>query len=177
MIKTLLLIFYNILRFGILKCIHRNKVNIHWLQRISPFCAIKLFGNGSITIGQNTEFAAYCDHEVHGEGKISIGNKVYMNRFCMISAHDSVTIGNNCLFGPGVKIFDNNHQYNPQTGVSTNLNSAPILIGNNCWIASNVVILKGSKIGDNCVIGAGCIIHGTIPSGSIVKNKQEINIS
>lgn len=177
MIKALLLIIYNIIRFGFLKCIHRNKMHIHWLQRINPLCSIKLFGNGIITIGRNTEFAAYCDHEVHCNGKLTIGNKVYMNRFCMISAHESVTIGDNCLFGPGVKIFDNNHQFNSQTGVSTNLKTAPILIGNNCWIASNVVILKGSRIGDNCVIGAGCIIHGDIPSGSIVKNKQELILS
>ena len=44
-----------------------------------------------------------------------------------------------------------------------------IIIGNNCWIASNVVILKGTKIGNNCVIGAGCIVSGIIPDNSIVR--------
>ena len=44
-----------------------------------------------------------------------------------------------------------------------------IRIGNNCWIASNAVILKGAEIGDNCVIGAGCVVKGVIPSGSIVR--------
>lgn len=177
MIKALFLIAYNLIRLLILKCSNAGRLKSHWLQRISPLCSIKLFNNGKIEIGRNTEFAAYCDHEVHGNGKLIIGNRVYMNRYCMISAHDQVTIGDNCLFGPGVKIFDNNHLHNPKTGVSTDLKTAPISIGKNCWIASNVVILKGSTIGDNCVIGTGCIIHGDIPSGSVVKCKQNLIIS
>lgn len=174
MVKTTFLILYNFIRFSFMKLIHGKNVNVNWIQRISPLCAIKLFKKGSIIIGKNTEFAAFCEHEVHGKGILKIGKGVYMNRYCMISVHNKVTIGDNCLFGPGVKIFDNNHKYDREKGVSTKLNSAPIEIGKNCWMASNVVILKGTKIGDNCVIGAGCIIHGNIPSGSVVKCKQEL---
>lgn len=45
-----------------------------------------------------------------------------------------------------------------------------------CWVASNAVILKGADIGDNCVIGAGCVVKGTIPAGSLVtlENGQKI---
>lgn len=70
----------------------------------------------------------------------------------MISCHSGVEIGKDCLFGPGVKIFDNDHLFTKDKGVSCSLKSSPISIGNHCWIASDVIILKGSKIGDNCVI-------------------------
>lgn len=30
------------------------------------------------------------------------------------------------------------------------------------------------KIGDNCVIGAGCVIYKDVPNDSIVLNKQEL---
>lgn len=177
MIKALTLIIYNILRIFLMKCMHLGQVQISWIQRISPLCALKIFGKGTLTIGRNCDLSAYCDLEVHGNGSINIGHSTYMNRYCMISAHNAVAIGNNCLFGPGVKIFDNNHKHSPETGVSTDLSTAPISIGNNCWIASNVIILKGTSIGDNCVIGAGCILHGEIPAGSIVKCKQDLIIS
>ena len=36
------------------------------------------------------------------------------------------------------------------------------------------VILKGVTIGDNCVIGAGCVIHKDVPPNSIVVNKQKL---
>lgn len=43
-------------------------------------------------------------------------------------------------------------------------------IGKHCWIASNVIILKGVTIGDGCVIGANCVIHRAISANTIVVN-------
>ena len=40
-------------------------------------------------------------------------------------------------------------------------------IGSHCWIDSSVVILKGARICDNCVI------DGYIPEGTIVKCKRK----
>lgn len=173
MIRFLFLIAYNLLRLLINKLRYGSRWSAHWFQRISPSSDVKLFGKGSVSIGRNIELAAGCDVQAHGNGHISIGDGTYMNRFCMISSHDSVTIGKHCMFGPSVKIFDNNHKFSRTEGVSSNLSSGSIKIGDNCWIASNVIILKGSDIGDNCVIGAGCIISGKVPPGSIVKVKQE----
>lgn len=124
---------------------------------------------------RNCEFAAYCDFEAHGDGVLEIGEGTYFNRYCMISAHEQVTIGKHCMFGPGVKIFDNNHRHSPETGVSSQLNTAPISIGDNSWVCSDAIILKGTHIGKNCVIGTGCIIRGKIPDGSIVVNKQDFS--
>jgi acetyltransferase-like isoleucine patch superfamily enzyme len=36
------------------------------------------------------------------------------------------------------------------------------------------VILKDVEIGDNVVIGSGCIIHKSIPANSVAKNQQNI---
>lgn len=37
-----------------------------------------------------------------------------------------------------------------------------------------MVILKGTKIGDNCVIGAGCVISGEVPAGTVVRLGNEL---
>ena len=39
---------------------------------------------------------------------------------------------------------------------------------------SNVTILKGTLIGNNCVIGAGCTIDCNIPDNTLVKNNKTI---
>lgn len=52
-----------------------------------------------------------------------------------------------------------------------------VSVGNNCWIGSNTVLLKGCEIGNNCVIGVGYIISGRIPSGSIVIQGRNLEIS
>lgn len=176
MIKLIFLLIYNIIRIGWMKLFHWSNLSIHPIQRISPSCSLKLFSKGKMEIGRNCEFAKGCDFEAHGNGTLSIGEGTYFNRYCIISAHESVTIGKQCFFGPGVKIFDNNHQFNRERGVSTELSTAPIIIGNHCWIASDAIILKGATIGDNCVIGAGCIIQGSIPDGTLVKCKQKQEI-
>lgn len=176
MIRSLLIVFFNIPRILFTRLIHPGRFNVAMVQRISLFGRLKLFGEAKIYVSRNCDVAPFCDFEVHGEGILKIGEGCYFNRYCMISAHQEVTIGNRCMFGPGVKIFDNNHRHSPETGVSPELTTEPIAIGDGSWIASDVIILKGAKIGKNCVIGAGCIISGIIPDGSVVRVRQTLEI-
>ena len=176
MIRTILLIIYNVWRIALNKLVHWGRFDVQWMQRISPLCSLKLFRRGIIRVGRNCEFAAYCDFEAHGDGELEIGEGTYFNRYCMISAHERVVVGKHCMFGPGVRIFDNNHKHSPETGVSGQLSTASIYIGDNSWVASDAIILKGTHVGKNCVIGAGCIVRGEIPDGSVIVNKQDLEI-
>ena len=176
MIRAVFLVIYNVCRCALNKLANWKRFDVHWLQRISPLCTLKVFQHGVIRVERNCEFAAYCDFEAHGDGVLEIGAGTYFNRYCMISAHECVTIGKHCMFGPGVKIFDNNHVHSPESGVSGKLITGAISIGDNSWIASDAIILKGTHIGKNCVIGAGCIVRGEIPDGSVVVNKQDVMI-
>lgn len=45
--------------------------------------------------------------------------------------------------------------------------SGKVTIGNNVYIAANVIVLKGVTIGDNCIIGAGSVVNRDIPSNSV----------
>lgn len=167
--KLICLVVYNMLRGFIMKLRFGKGSKIHWLQRISPFCSLNIYGKGNLVIGRNCQFPAGCDLTVLGNGRLVLGERVIMNKYCVLSAHCSIEIGDNCLIGPGVKIFDNYHRFSKEHGAKQELSVAPIKIGKNCWLGSNAVILKGTNIGDNCVIGAGCVVKGTIPSCSIVR--------
>lgn len=107
---------------------------------------------------------------------LKIGCGVYFNEDVMISCHSEVIIGNGCQFGPNVKLFDNNHRFNCKQGVISEHKAAPIYIGENCWIGTNVVILKGVTIGKNTVIGAGCVVSQNIPECSIVTQGRDLII-
>lgn len=177
MIHTLFLLVYNIIRISINICLKGNRFNVNLIQRINPWCTLRTYNNGVINIRRNNEIEFGCDIQVHSKGGLYIGKNTYMNRYCMISCHESIKIGEGCMFGPGVKIFDNNHKYDNINGVNSELNTAPIEIGNHCWIASDVVILKGVKIGDNCIIGAGCIIVDDVPANTLVRQKNNLVFS
>lgn len=171
-----ILFIYNLFICFIKKVCWRRRWQVHPLQRISPSTKIKLYDDGTIKIGRNCEIEAGSDLQVHGNGVLTIGKGTYMNHYCIISAQEYISIGEHCMFGPSVKIFDNNHRFSQQLGVRSALKTAPITIGDNCWLASNVIVLKGTTIGNNCVIGAGCIVSGNIPSGSIVKINQSYSV-
>ena len=111
-------------------------------------------------------------------GRIKIGKKCFFNIGCSLNCKDEITIGDYCLFGENVKMYDHNHVYHdiakPIAGQG--FTTAPIKIGNNCWIGSNVTILKGVEIGENTIIGANCLIYKSIPASSIVTLSQELTV-
>ena len=44
----------------------------------------------------------------------------------------------------------------------------PVHIGQNVFIGCNCLILKGTEIGDDCVIGAGSVVSGKFEAGSVI---------
>ena len=159
---------YNILRIYYKKIFKRCTVSAPLIQSLSRFTELN-FGNGSVVnFGNNIQTDGFCRLIAGENAQLAIGNNSYFNNGCVVSAMKSVTIGNNCLFGPNVMVFDNNHTFSSKDGVSYNHKTDNIEIGDNCWIAAGAIILKGTHIGSNCVIGAGCKVSGNIPDGSIV---------
>ena len=84
---------------------------------------------------------------------------------------ENIVIGDNCKFGNNVVLVDHDHNYRgcgQYTLENPEFVSSPIQIGNNVWVGANVTILRGTVIGDDCVIGAGTTLKGVIPAHSKV---------
>ena len=106
---------------------------------------------------------------------MKIGDNVFFNNSCSINCHDVVTIGDDCLFGENVKIYDHNHRFNLE-GVScreSGFTQCPIQIGNNVWVCANTVICKGVCIGDGAVIAAGVVVRNNVPPNTLVAANGE----
>lgn len=109
----------------------------------------------------------YTPHIVLEEG-VKINSKAH------IGAVGEINIGKGTLLGSNVFITDHSHG-------ASNFNEMQIpayerdlvyaggvTIGENCWICENVIILPNTNIGDGCIIGAGTIVQGIVPSYSVV---------
>lgn len=81
-----------------------------------------------------------------------------------IQALNGIIFGSNIRIGPNVSIISANHNIDDY---DKHDKAEPIVIGNDVWIAANVVILPGVHIGNNVVIGAGSIVNRDIPDNSI----------
>ena len=44
----------------------------------------------------------------------------------------------------------------------------PISIGNNCFIGARAILLPGTTIADNVIVGAGSVVKGIIPEGVVI---------
>lgn len=82
-----------------------------------------------------------------------------------------IKIGENCIFGENVLIYDHDHRFRERRGLIKDQGFVikEVVLGNNIWIGSNVTILKGVNIGDNSVIGANCVIYKDVPENTLVR--------
>lgn len=102
---------------------------------------------------------------------ISIGDNVFIGDRCTFGGNVPITIGNNVMFGPEVMIRGGDHNISvvgkPMAKVKTGGVNLPIIIENDIWVGTRVIILKGVKIGEGTVIGAGSLITKQIPPYTI----------
>jgi acetyltransferase-like isoleucine patch superfamily enzyme len=120
-----------------------------------------------------------CSLLFNTNGVITIGANTFFNNNCSINCLEEINIGNDCLFGESVKLYDHNHDFrNKKLNIKDQgYKRGKIIIGNNCWIGSNSIILNNVTIGDNVIIGANNLIYKSVPSNSIVKAKSDLTIA
>lgn len=105
------------------------------------------------------------------EAVIRIGNNVGISG-ATIYARQKIEIGDNTCIGGNTKILDND--FHPleiearNADIKEKIGTKPIKIGKNCFIGCNALILKGTELGDGCVVGAGAVVSGKFEAGSIL---------
>lgn len=104
------------------------------------------------------------------KGKLQIGGHVFFNTGCSVSCMEEVVIGEYCKIGNNTVIVDHDHNFKNQ---ENEFLSGKIIIGSRVWIGANVTILRNTHIGDGCVIAAGSIVKGDVPSGSLYCQKRQ----
>ncbi len=97
------------------------------------------------------------------QSNVYIGNNVTIGDNCQINENVKlryVTIGNQVLIAPGVTIIGVDHIIDNSDISIMNQGQVieNIIIGDNTWIATNAIILKGVHIGTGCVIAAGAVV-------------------
>ena len=105
----------------------------------------------------------------------SIGEGSFANFNFTVLDCAPVTIGKGVFFGPNCTILTPLHPLVSEERATSDHGgriydyeyAAPVTIGDGCWIASDVKVLPGVTVGENCVIGAGSVVTHDIPAGTL----------
>lgn len=136
---------------------------------INALCKNSVHIGNNFSLGKNSIIECTGVIRELGEG-LEIGDNVGIAANAFISVRGTVKIGSSTIFGPGVKLFSENHIYIDR--------SAPIYlqgaerqgieIGEDCWIGADAIILDGVKIGKGSVVAAGAVVNKDVAEYSIV---------
>tara|TARA_Y100000589_G_scaffold140564_1_gene134285 strand:- start:9581 stop:10213 length:633 start_codon:yes stop_codon:yes gene_type:complete len=143
-----------------------NLLNCRIQRGFIAECKRNIFFGANVYIGFNCKIFA------SSNSKIVIGDKFTCNSNVMINSRGigEIKIGKNVLIGPNSVLRSNNHNFKilqkpiNQQGMS----EGKIIIEDDVWIGSNVVILPNVIIGKGSIVAAGAVVTSKVKSFSIV---------
>lgn len=139
-------------------------------------------GKGVHRFGDNLKIYDNVIIECHSKNaKIETGTNCILSYGVILSCSDKILLGNDVWIGEYCSLRDSTHLFSLELSLSTAKDySLPIVIGNNVWIGRGSIILPGTVIGDNVIIGANSVVKGcceknSLYVGSPAKFKKKLN--
>lgn len=158
-LRKILYLPFNLLRF---KSFHYSAMVKRCLL-LTPRC---------ISIGKNVYIEKNCRIEgVESYNKVSFNpsiifeDNVSVQQNLHLTCANQIVIGKNTAIAANVSITDIHHPYEDiNTPIEQqNIITKPVVIGPDCKIYNNAVILPGVHVGKHCTIGANAVVTKDIP--------------
>lgn len=111
-------------------------------------------------VGLFPPFTTDCDLNTH------LGADVFINAGCRFQDQGGIHIGDRALIGHNCVIATLNHNMDPAR--RANLLPAPVRIGADAWLGSNVTVLPGVAIGEGAVVAAGAVVTHDVAPRTVV---------
>ncbi len=130
-------------------------------------------GPGRVIIGAHVNAWAHAERNViityDPDVTVRIGAYVRLNGAGLM-AKRGITIGDYCILGSTLLVDTDFHSVRQDraTNPDAPVQSAPITVGENVWLAGQTVVLKGVTIGENSVIGFRAVVTSDVPANVIV---------
>ena len=127
--------------------------------KIRNYCYRKILRN----LGKHSQI---CDAvTILNPSSVSIGDYVSIHEYTTIGGAGSVSIGHNVAIASHCHIASDTHNFSDGNRPikKQGITPKPVIIEDDVWIGTHVVILGGVKIGAGAVVGAGSVVTKDIP--------------
>lgn len=98
---------------------------------------------------------------------VTVGDNFFANTECVFLDGAPITVGDNCMFGPGVHIYTGTYPVDADS-------RHPVKIGNDVWIGGRTVVCPGISIGDNVTVAAGSVVKDDVPPNVVVAGNPAV---
>jgi acetyltransferase-like isoleucine patch superfamily enzyme len=108
---------------------------------------------------------------VAGEAEVSIGPNSYVGHRCLFYGHRGIRVGRDVLLANDVQLICGQHSF-AQRDVPIRAQPGrgqPIVIEDDVWLGSSVIVLGGVTVGRGSVVGAGAVVTNSLPPYSIAQ--------
>jgi acetyltransferase-like isoleucine patch superfamily enzyme len=106
-----------------------------------------------------------------GSGDVIIGPHTMINSGTVIYTGNGITIGAHVLIAANCTLAATNHEYRTRDRRIDEQGFMPsrggIVVEDDVWIGANAIVLDGAILRRGCVVGAGALVNGELPSYSI----------
>jgi acetyltransferase-like isoleucine patch superfamily enzyme len=102
--------------------------------------------------------------------EIIVGSGTQIGRNVMMSAARKITIGKKCLISYNVSFLDHDHNFVVDVSIfdSGITEAQEIVVEDDCFIGAHSFILKGVRLGKQCVVGANSVVVDSFPAYSVI---------
>jgi acetyltransferase-like isoleucine patch superfamily enzyme len=122
-----------------------------------------------LSIGSGVYLGRGCILEVPAGATLSIGRGTRLMHYALLGAAERIEIGEQVLIGERVSVRDQDHGIADASPIMAQpASSSPVVVGDGAWIGAAAVILRGSALGEGCVVGANSVVKGSVPASAIV---------
>jgi maltose O-acetyltransferase len=136
----------------------RDVIQNKWLA--SSLFPIGLRGRGLRRFGHNIHPTAALKPAqwLGATSGLTVGAHSFINYGCFFDLGAPTIIGAHTHFGYGVKILTCSHEIGSPAKRCGDSTSAPVVVGDGCWIGAGVIVQPGVTIGDGCIVATGSVV-------------------
>lgn len=125
---------------------------------------------GRIRLGNRVAILRDTILETGEGGRIIIGPETYIHPRCQLNAYlTAIELGARVLIAANTAFYTHNHGVKPGEPIISQplVSKGSIVVGDDAWIGTGVVLLGGVRIGEGAVVGAGSVVTRDVPANSI----------
>jgi acetyltransferase-like isoleucine patch superfamily enzyme len=134
-----------------------RRITVGFDTRIGPGCRIVAAANGCLQLN-GANLSRSVTLEVSENAVLKVG-RAFVGPGSILSSREHISIGDGCQIADYVTIRDHNHVHSSDHPLSQwRFTTAPVVLGDDVWLASKVTVVAGVSIGDHGFCAAGAVV-------------------